>query len=144
MAISNRRNVAKAKVTVFYDGSCPLCRKEISHYQRLDVDRRLNWCDISRSADQLKLLDISLEQAMKELHVLDIHGQLKTRAEAFITLWQQLPYYRWLARLVERLQLVSVMNRAYDIFARWRFRRWQARWCAAQNAESRQSEPNQR
>jgi len=31
---------------LFYDGQCPLCRKEIAHYQRLDRQQRVDWQDL--------------------------------------------------------------------------------------------------
>ena len=30
---------------VFYDGGCPLCRREIAHYRRIDSAERLRWVD---------------------------------------------------------------------------------------------------
>lgn len=127
--VSNPGDAANSKVTVFFDGSCPLCRKEISHYQRLDRGQRIDWCDISQKTAPLELHGISLEQAMRKLHVLDVDGRVKTRADAFVIMWQQLPYYQKLSQITDRLKLLPVMNFVYDIFARWRFRQWQARQC---------------
>ena len=30
---------------VFYDGGCPLCRREIAHYRRIDSTGSLRWVD---------------------------------------------------------------------------------------------------
>jgi predicted DCC family thiol-disulfide oxidoreductase YuxK len=30
----------------FFDGGCPLCRHEISHYRKLDREQRIEWGDI--------------------------------------------------------------------------------------------------
>ena len=41
-------------VTVFYDGGCALCSKEIAHYVRLDrVRQRMRWIDITRNEHRL-------------------------------------------------------------------------------------------
>ena len=44
----------KAKPTVFYDGGCPLCKKEISHYMGLDTDCSIVWIDITEQDFVLK------------------------------------------------------------------------------------------
>ena len=32
--------------TMFFDGGCPLCSKEVGHYMRVDKNRNINWVDI--------------------------------------------------------------------------------------------------
>ena len=34
--------------TIFYDGSCPLCRREIGFYQKQIGADQLTWQDVSR------------------------------------------------------------------------------------------------
>ena len=38
---------AAPALTVFYDGSCPLCRREIDFYRRRRGAARIDWLDIS-------------------------------------------------------------------------------------------------
>ena len=40
--------IAMNRPVVFYDGGCPLCRREIAHYQRIDRERRIQWTDIQQ------------------------------------------------------------------------------------------------
>ena len=108
---------------MFYDGGCPLCRREVQHYRRLDRGRGVNWVDISVQADQLVPFDLTRADAMARLHVLDTRGQMQTGAAAFATLWSALPYYRWLAGCVRSLGLVPLLDRIYEPFARWRLAR---------------------
>ena len=35
-------------LTIYYDGSCPLCRREIAFYRRLRATMRLDWVDVSQ------------------------------------------------------------------------------------------------
>jgi len=42
------------KPVVFYDGGCPLCRREIAHYRRIDGDRQLCWIDIHAQPETLQ------------------------------------------------------------------------------------------
>ena len=41
-------------ITVFFDGKCGLCSKEISHYRKIAPDGIFIWQDITKSADDLK------------------------------------------------------------------------------------------
>ena len=56
---------------VFFDGGCPLCRREIAHYRRIDSAQRLCWVDAASEPEALSRHGLSLEAAMAELHVLD-------------------------------------------------------------------------
>jgi len=38
-----------AKSTVYFDGSCPLCRAEIAHYRGMDRGGVLCFVDVSRT-----------------------------------------------------------------------------------------------
>lgn len=106
--------------TMYYDGACSLCRREVNHYRRLDGAGRVRWIDISSQTSVLDAEGIQLPDAMARLHVRDGRGQLHTGAWAFAALWAELPYYRWLSRLLRSLGLLGLINIIYDRFARWR------------------------
>jgi len=110
----------KKQITMFYDGGCPVCRREVNHYRRLDRARIVRWIDISVPGDRLETFGLSHESAMARLHVLDQEGQMQTGAAAFVALWSALPYYRWLARFIRSSGLVPLLERLYAPFARWR------------------------
>jgi predicted DCC family thiol-disulfide oxidoreductase YuxK len=109
--------------TVFYDGACPLCRREIAHYRRLRGAERILWIDIARAGAPLATYGLSQEAAMARLHVRDTAGHWQTGAFGFAELWSHLPVYRWLARTLRLLRLLPLLDRVYASFARWRLRR---------------------
>ncbi len=111
------------KPKVFFDGNCPLCRKEIGHYQRLDKALRISWLDLHRAADALQDHNISEREAMQVLHVADPQGVLHRGVPGFLIIWEHLPGYRHLAKTVRLLRLEPVMQAAYLRFAHWRFTR---------------------
>jgi predicted DCC family thiol-disulfide oxidoreductase YuxK len=124
---------------VFYDGACPLCRREIAHYRRVDHAGRLRWVDAAGEVHTLAGFGLSLEDAMAELHVLDAAGAWQRGVDAFVVIWEHLPRYRWLARLVSALGLRGPLGFAYQRFAAWRYRRrCSADGCAAANGARRQ------
>ncbi|WP_018864148.1 MULTISPECIES: thiol-disulfide oxidoreductase DCC family protein [Thioalkalivibrio] len=110
---------------VFFDGGCPLCRREIGHYQRLDKVGHVDWQDIHADAAPLRSWRIDWGAAMRRMHVVDTQGQIHTGAWAFVVVWQHLPYYRVLGRGLRRVPpVVRLMDRVYEGFAR---RRWRSR-----------------
>ncbi|WP_036228477.1 thiol-disulfide oxidoreductase DCC family protein [Marinobacterium jannaschii] len=113
---------AALKPVVFYDGSCPLCRREIAHYQRLDRRNRIQWVDISIDASLLKQHKICPDKALRLFHVLDRMQHLHIGVDAFVIVWRELPGYRWLARLVTISGMTPLLNAAYRRFAAWRYR----------------------
>jgi len=112
------------RTAVFFDGGCPMCRREIAHYQRLDSAGRIRWLDIHREPDVVAEVGVSWEAAMQRLHVRSGTGELHTGVPAFVAIWRELPRYRWLARLVAAVPgLIPLLDFAYGRFARWRWRR---------------------
>lgn len=80
--------------------------------------------------EQLAAYDIEFAAALNRLHVIDASGLLRTGVAAFLCIWDELPGYRWLARLVRVLRLQGILERAYVLLTRWRLRnRCQAGVC---------------
>jgi predicted DCC family thiol-disulfide oxidoreductase YuxK len=111
------------ELITFYDGGCPLCSREIAHYRRVDRAARIRWVDITADAEALHAAGIDTDTAMRRLHVQDANGGLLQGVPAFIAIWQRLPGYRLLARLVLTLHLTRPLDWAYRRFADWRFTR---------------------
>jgi predicted DCC family thiol-disulfide oxidoreductase YuxK len=118
-----RSSLAEPRPIVFYDGGCPLCRREISHYRRLPGAETLAWVDIDAERDRLKPFGLDYAAAMARFHVLDAERRWQTGAWGFAEIWARLPRYRWLARLVRGLHLLPVLDGLYRGWARWRTRR---------------------
>jgi predicted DCC family thiol-disulfide oxidoreductase YuxK len=113
---------SQLRPVVFYDGDCPLCRREIAHYRRLYGSARLRWVDVARSPDCLARHGLAPERAMAELHVLDAAGRWQRGVDAFLVIWSHLPRYHWLARLASTPGLRDLLDTAYHRFAAWRYR----------------------
>ena len=111
------------QVAMFYDGACPLCSREVAHYKAIDTQHRVRWVDISASPEVLEEIDVDVNAAMRRLQVLDCDGQVRIGAHAFVTLWAELPAYRWLAKLLALPGILAMADFAYKRFADWRFHR---------------------
>jgi predicted DCC family thiol-disulfide oxidoreductase YuxK len=108
---------------VLYDGSCPLCAREIAHYRRLRGAQRIDWVDIAREPDLEGRYGVRPADAMARFHVRDGQGRWLTGAFAFAELWSHLPGYRLAGSALRALRLLSLLDRAYTPFARWRLSR---------------------
>jgi predicted DCC family thiol-disulfide oxidoreductase YuxK len=110
------------RLTVFFDGLCPLCLREIAHYRRLDRAGALRLVDLHAAGPELEAIGVRPRDALWRLHVLDRTGHLHTGVAAFAAIWSELPGYRWLARVVRALRVEPVLELGYQAVTRWRLR----------------------
>jgi predicted DCC family thiol-disulfide oxidoreductase YuxK len=110
-------------ITVFYDGKCGLCSKEINHYRKIAPSNIFNWQDITESADELNQEGITLAEGLRLLHAKDNSGQIHVGVDAFILIWKQLSRWRVLAFLAGLPIIRHIANAAYRAFANWRFKK---------------------
>ena len=108
---------------VLFDGGCPMCRREIAHYRRLEGSDRLAWIDIAQTPDIEQRFGVSPSVAMALFHVRDPSGDWQVGAYGFAELWGHLRGYRWLSRAIRSLHLTPLLDQAYRRFARWRLKR---------------------
>jgi len=115
-------------LTVYYDGSCPLCRREIALYRRSQGADRILWLDVSAG---LPLGEgLSCEDAMRRFHVRDEQNRLLCAGAAFARLWLALPGWRVLGWVFVWPPMSWVLELAYRAFLplRPRLQRAALRW----------------
>ena len=114
-------------LTVYFDGSCPLCRREIAIYQRLPQALSMAWVDVSAGQDTGGL---SCEAAMARFHVRDSQGRLFSGAAAFSVMWRLFPGWRWLGWLSAWPPMSWAFEWAYRLFLpiRPHLQKWVRRW----------------
>ncbi len=105
--------------TLYFDGKCSLCLREIGHLRRL-ADAALELRDIhqlSPGADVPPRLTL-----LRTLHLRRADGEWVTGLDASVAAWQHTrlgPLWRWL-----RWPLVKPLAAyGYRLWAQWRFRR---------------------
>jgi predicted DCC family thiol-disulfide oxidoreductase YuxK len=116
---------AMPAITVYYDGACPLCSREIDGYRRMQGAEQLCWIDIHRACPADLGPDLSPQQALARFHVRTADGTLVSGGGAFIRLWAALPAMRWAAAIAGRPPLSWILEPAYR--ASLRLRPWLAR-----------------
>lgn len=110
-------------ISVFYDGECGLCAKEISYYRRLAPDGVFIWYDITKSSIELEAEGVGLAQGLRIIHAKDDNGVIHTGVDAFILIWKQLKKWRFLAVFVSLPVMRQTVGVLYGVFASWRFKR---------------------
>ena len=110
-------------ITVFYDGKCGLCSKEINHYRKIAPKGIFDWQDITESDEKLKIEGISLPEGLKILHAKDNDGKIHLGVKAFILIWKQLKWWNLLAKFISLPIIFQITNFVYLRFANWRFKR---------------------
>lgn len=116
----NIMSANEKKLTVFYDGACPLCAREIGFYRGRQGADTVTWLDVSAMETAEVSPGLSKDQALARFHVLDPNGKLLSGGAAFAQLWRVLPAFRLLGRIGQKALPAWVLKHAYDGFLRLR------------------------
>lgn len=98
---------------VLYNAQCPVCHAEIAHYADYSAQNDLPIRFDDLNAGALDQWGLSPEDAARRLHVLK-GGALYSGIPAFMILWQEMPRYRWLARVVALPGVNWLAVKTYD------------------------------
>ena len=108
--------------TVYFDGACPVCRREIAHYRRLRGSDAIAWVDASSCNESALGPGLDRSLVLRRFHVREGDGTLISGAAAFVAIWRRLPAFAWLATLASLRPMPAVLDVGYWIFLR--VRRW--------------------
>ena len=110
-------------ITVFYDGKCGLCSREIGHYMKISTPKTFIWRDIANEPQHLRKINVSQSDALRRLHVSDQAGTIHVGIDAFIAIWEKLPRWRLLALICAIPGMRPILSLLYNKFADWKFSR---------------------
>ena len=109
-----------SQISVFYDGECPLCVREIGFYQRREGADNVCWIDVSQANTDEIAPGLLRCDALSRFHVRDQQGFLYSGALAFIKVWEALPGFRLFARVAIVPPLPWVLEKLYRGFLKVR------------------------
>lgn len=110
----------KENLTVFYDGLCQLCSREIEHYKRQAGASQIDFVDICAPGFDAAKEGLDPFAIHKVMHVRRPDGKLVTRVQAFAEIWERLPRYRRLAPLSRLPGVAQALDLGYSAFAKLR------------------------
>lgn len=104
-----------AKITVYYDGACPVCVRDRNNYEKLSGKGagQVCWFDITGQEGELRNLGIDPQKALTELHVRDESGHVVTELDAYILLMGKVPLLKPVAWLVGLPLIRPVLAKIY-------------------------------
>ena len=126
--MSLEKNAANWTVEVFYDGDCPLCRREIELLRWFDRRRRIRFTNIAASDFDADSVGIEFDDLMSEIHARLPDGRWIHGVEVFRRLYQAVGFGPLV--LLSRAPVVShLLDFGYRVFAKNRLK-WTGR-CAS-------------
>lgn len=108
---------------VFFDGNCPICRKEIKTYQRLSLDKKIEWYDVSKDKNISKTINKTQKDCLKIFHVVDENNDLKTAIDAFLVIWKKTKYFRYLNIVFKIPFFKKFIEFLYIKYAKYRYKK---------------------
>lgn len=105
------------ELTVWYDGSCPLCRREIALMRGLDRRGAIRFVDVA--AGDPKGCPIDRAELLSRFHASE-NGRLVSGAEAFAAMWRAVPLLRPLGLAARNRTALALLERLYRAFLRVR------------------------
>ena len=116
----NQRADSAQRFSVYYDGACPLCNKEIDTYRKVTGAEQLSWLDVANCDPSMLGEDLDGQEALARMHVRDENGKLISGAAAFAAIWSRLPRTRWLGKLMGTRPALWILEPSYLLFLRVR------------------------
>lgn len=111
---------APTAATVFYDGGCPICSREISQYRRAVGAERLAFVDAADCPPEALADGLTRDAALARLHVRLADGSMVSGVAAFAALWRQLPRLAWAGRIAGAPVVLPCLDLGYQMFLKLR------------------------
>ena len=102
--------------TVYFDGGCPVCSREVAMYQRQPGAEGLNWGNVAGCTGPELGAGLTREAAMARLHLRRPDGSLVSGARAFTELWRALPRWALVGRVLGSGPGLWLLEAGYRIF----------------------------
>ena len=111
--------MTQAKLTLFYDGGCPICAWEKHHLMRRDNHGRLGFIDIQSPEFDPAVYGVTMEALMRRMHGITRDGRMIIGAEVLIESYRAVGW--WWAYLPLSMVPRYLVDQAYGWFADHRY-----------------------
>lgn len=102
--------------TVYFDGACPVCSREIAHYRSRPGAEAIAWVDAAHTDEAALGPGLTRDRALARMHVRQADGTLVSGAAAFAALWSRMPQYAWLGRVAAWPPVLAILEAGYRGF----------------------------
>lgn len=105
-----------AELEVWFDGDCPLCRREIALMRRLDRRGAIVFTDVATGQGACP---IDRAELLSRFHARE-DGRMVSGAEAFAAMWRAIPVLAPMGRLARNRRVLAGMEWLYLRFLKVR------------------------
>ena len=113
-------NTNKAKITLLFDGACPLCQREVSFLRARDSHNKILFIDIDSPGYRPELFqDISYRKAMGRIHAITSSGEVLKDVRVFREAYR-LVGLGWIYAPTGSPLVRFLVDEVYQIWAQWR------------------------
>ena len=107
----------KAALTIWYDGGCPLCLREIALMRRLDKRGRIAFVNL---LDENAPCPLDRQLMLDRFHATTADGKTLSGAAAFAAMWREIPVLKPLGLIARNWLVLALLERAYLQFLKIR------------------------
>ena len=100
---------------VYYNKSCSICRAEINHYKKQNIEE-IDWIDIKDNVAAKKETLKDDKALLRRLHVKE-GNKVSSGAKAFLLLWKKIPKYKFLYTFFKTPIIFTLFSYFYEIIA---------------------------
>lgn len=105
-----------SRLEVWFDGDCPLCRREIGLMRRLDRRGSIAFIDVADGSGNCPL---DRSELLARFHARE-DGRMLSGAAAFAAMWRAIPLLAPLGRLARNRIVLAGLERLYLAFLKVR------------------------
>ena len=100
---------------VYYNESCSICRAEINHYKKQNIEE-IDWVDITNNVTAERETLKDNKALLRRLHVKK-DGKIFSGAKAFLLVWKNIPKYKFLYNFFKLPIIFQIFSIGYEIIA---------------------------
>ena len=101
------------KTRALYNADCPVCNSEMCHYDAYAKARDLPIEIVDLNKTDLSEWGVDEDRATRLLQVMH-DGKIHVGLAAFLVLWDQMPRYRFMARIARSPGLYQILDWGYE------------------------------
>lgn len=105
------------QLLVWFDGACPLCRREIALFERLDRRGAIEFIDVAQGEASCP---IDRGELLRRFHAQEQGGPMLSGAAAFAAMWRAVLLLRPLGQIAQWPPALWLLELAYRGFLRVR------------------------
>jgi predicted DCC family thiol-disulfide oxidoreductase YuxK len=100
---------------VYFDGQCPLCRKEINLYKKISQGKQISWINIEEASFDAAKTGLTKDELKARFHVI-LNDKVYSGGYAFLQLWSFIPGLAWATKVLDKAFFPKLLDKVYDFF----------------------------